>query len=116
MKRPLYQILATFVFEYEDCVARGDDRAAKFKARIEELVRDHMPQNIHIWTPYQLCFDRSKSDRLVFKVDIQNKTCLIAVEPTLREAFKLAFRVDRLNGGQYHWLIQSLLTPHEVFV
>jgi len=115
MKRPLYQILSTFVFEYEECVFRGNTELAElFKARIEEFVREHMPQNIEIWSPYQLCFDRSESDRLVFKVDILNKTYLIAVEPSLREAFKLTFGVRwPATYGQRHFLMQALLTRHE---
>jgi hypothetical protein len=115
MKQPLYRVLANFMYEYEECVARGNtELAAMFKARIEDLVREHMPQNIHIWRPYQLCFDRSESDRLVFKVDIMNKTYLIAVEPALREAFKLTFGVcGRLDAGQYHFLMQALITRYK---
>ena len=114
MKQPLYQILANFVFEYEGCETHCiPELAAKIKARIEELVREYMPQNIHIWRPYQLCFERSESDRLVFKVEILNKLHLIAVEPSLRETFKLTFGPNRLDGGQYHFLMQALLTPHE---
>ncbi len=55
MKRPLYQILSRFVYEYEEYVFHGNVKyAAKFKERI-----------------------------------------------------------DRLNAGQCHFLMQALLTPHE---
>jgi hypothetical protein len=114
MKRPLYRILATFMYEYEECMIRGNDRAEKFQSKIEDLVREHMPQNLEIWRPYQLCFDRSESNRLVFKVDIMNKTYLIAVEPCLRQAFKITVGRDvSLNAGQHHFLMQALLTRYE---
>jgi hypothetical protein len=103
------------MYEYEGCKIRGNtEYAAKFKMRIEDFVRDHMPHNVKIWRPYQLCFERSESDRLVFKVDILNKTYLIAVEPSLREAFKLTFGVgSSLDGDQHHWLMQALVTRYE---
>jgi hypothetical protein len=103
------------MYEYEECMIRGEtEYAAKFKMRIEDFVRDHMPQNVKIWRPYQLCFERSESNRLVFKVDILNKTHLLAVESSLRHSFTITFGVGgSLDGGQHHWLMQALLTRHE---
>ena len=67
MTRPLYQVLATKVSAYLNCVATGN---AQWRDRhVEEadrLVRERMPSGSGFDNGTKLDWDASRSDRLVF--------------------------------------------------
>ncbi len=114
MKRPLYRILATFVFEYEGCKIQGDDAgAARFKARIEEFVRKYMDPDPKVL--YKLHLAYSDSQRLVFTVGTQGKIYQLVVEPCLHSGVRLTVGLSKIPNKYYHQAFEALRTPREEF-
>jgi hypothetical protein len=113
MTRPLYQILASLVCEYELCVARGQDRAEKVRSKIEKLVQDYMPQDPEVGRPYQLHLDRSNGYCLMFTVDIRGRTHHFVIKPSLRESFRMLAVGPNLSARHHNAAREALLQPQE---
>ena len=109
MKRPLYRILATFVFEYEGCKIQGDDAgAARFKARIEEFVRKYMDPDPKVL--YKLHLAYSDSQRLVFTMDIRGNTQQLVVKSCLHTGMRLTVGGPKIPDRHYHQAFAALRT------